>query len=100
MSSFLFWIVVLLVITIVISLKILREDERLVIIRLGRFFKIAGPGLVVTLPFIDRGIRINLSKDLPGWRGWSKLELDEKVKALMLNKTLREERVPPTHQKL
>jgi regulator of protease activity HflC (stomatin/prohibitin superfamily) len=68
------------VITIIISLKILRGDERLVIIRVGRFFKIAGPGLVIILPFIDRGIRINLSKDFPEWRKWPKTELDEKIK--------------------
>jgi regulator of protease activity HflC (stomatin/prohibitin superfamily) len=79
-SSFLFWVIILLAITIIISLRILREDERLVIIRLGRFFKIAGPGLVIILPFIDRGIRISLSKDFPEWRGWSKIELDEKIK--------------------
>ena len=86
MSSFFFWIMILLAITIIMSLKILREDERLVIIRLGRFFKIAGPGLVIILSFMDRGIRINLSRDFPGWRGWSKLELDERIKALVLNK--------------
>lgn len=80
MSSFLFWVFILLVITIIISLKILRGDERLVIIRVGRFFKIAGPGLVIILPFIDRGIRINLSKDFPEWRKWPKTELDEKIK--------------------
>jgi regulator of protease activity HflC (stomatin/prohibitin superfamily) len=86
MSSFFFWVIILLAITIIISLKILREDERLVIIRFGRLFKIAGPGLVVIIPFIDRGIKINLSKDLPGWKGCSKLELDEKIKAVVLNK--------------
>jgi len=85
-SSFLFRIIILLAITIIISLKILRENERLVIIPLGRFFKIAGPGLEIILPFIDRGIRINLGRDFPGWRGWSKLELDEKIKAFILNK--------------
>jgi len=85
-GSFRYWVIILAAITIIISLKILREDERLVIIRLGRFFKIAGPGLAIILPFIDRGIRINLSKDFPGWRGWSKPELDEKIKALVLNK--------------
>jgi regulator of protease activity HflC (stomatin/prohibitin superfamily) len=73
-SSFLFWIIVLLALTIIISLKILREDERLVIIRFGRLFKIAGPAVVI-IPFINRGIKINLSKGLPGWRGCSELEL-------------------------
>jgi len=76
MASFLYWVILLLAITIILSLKTLREDERLVIIRLGRFFKIAGPGIVMNLPLIDRGIRVNLNRDLPGWQGLSKIELD------------------------
>lgn len=86
MASFLYWVILLLAITIILSLKTLREDERLVIIRLGRFFKIAGPGIVVNLPFIDRGIRVNLNRDLSGWQGLSKIELDEKIKAFVLSK--------------
>jgi len=86
MPSFVYWVILLLAITIILSLKTLREDERLVIIRLGRFFKIAGPGIVVNLPFIDRGIRVNLNRDLSGWQGLSKIELDEKIKAFVLSK--------------
>jgi regulator of protease activity HflC (stomatin/prohibitin superfamily) len=87
MTSFLYWVILLLAITMIMSLKTLREDERPVIIRLGRFLKITGPGIVVTLPFIDRGIRVNLSRDLPGWQGLSKIELEEKIKAFVFNKT-------------
>jgi len=86
MASFLYWVILLLAITIILSLKTLREDERLVIIRLGRFFKIAGPGIVMILPLIDRGIRVDLNRDLPGWQGLSKIELDEKIKAFVLSK--------------
>jgi regulator of protease activity HflC (stomatin/prohibitin superfamily) len=86
MASFLYWVILLLAITIILSLKTLREDERLVIIRLGRFFKIAGPGIVIILPLIDRGIRVNLNRDLPGWQGLSKIELEEKIKASVLSK--------------
>lgn len=86
MASFLYWVILLLAITIILSLKTLREDERLVIIRLGRFFKIAGPGIVVILPLVDRGIRVNLNRDLPGCQGLSKIELEEKIKASVLSK--------------
>jgi regulator of protease activity HflC (stomatin/prohibitin superfamily) len=86
MASFLYWVILLLAITIILSLKTLREDERLVIIRLGHFFKIAGPGIVMILPLIDRGIRVNLNRDLPGWQGLSKIELEEKIKASVLSK--------------
>ncbi len=86
MPLFLYWGVLLLAIIVILSLKTLREDERLVIIRLGRFFKIAGPGIVIILPLIDRGIRVNLNRDLPGWQGLSKIDLDEKIKAFVLSK--------------
>jgi regulator of protease activity HflC (stomatin/prohibitin superfamily) len=86
MPLFLYWVILLLAITIILSLKTLREDERLVIIRFGRFLKIAGPGIVVILPWIDRGIRVNLNRDLPGWQGLSKIELDENIKAFVLSK--------------
>jgi regulator of protease activity HflC (stomatin/prohibitin superfamily) len=86
MGSFFYWVILLLAIIVVISLKPLREDERLVIIRLGRFLKIAGPGLVVILPWIDRGIRIDLNRDVPGWQGLSKIDLEEKIKAFVLSK--------------
>ncbi len=86
MASFLYWVILLLAVIVILSLKTLREDERLVIIRLGRFFKIAGPGIVMILPWIDRGMRVNLSRDLPGWQGLSKMELDEKIKAFVLGK--------------
>jgi len=86
MGSSLYWVILFLAIIIILSLKILGEDERLVIIRLGRFFKITGPGIVVILPLIDRGIRVNLNRDLPGWQGLSKIDLDEKIKAFVLSK--------------
>ena len=71
---------------ILISVKILREDERLAIFRFGRFFKIAGPGLVFIIPIIDRGMKINISENIPGWRALSKMELEEKIRAHALSK--------------
>ncbi len=86
MASFLYWVILLLAITTILSLKTLREDERLVIIRLGRFLKIAGPGIAVILPWIDRGIRVDLNRDVPGWQGLSKMDLEEKIRTFVLNK--------------
>jgi regulator of protease activity HflC (stomatin/prohibitin superfamily) len=86
-SSFLFGLVLILAVTIPISIKIFKEGERLVILRLGRFLRVAGPGLVWILPFADRGIRINLRENIPGWEALSKAEPDEKIKAILLNST-------------
>jgi regulator of protease activity HflC (stomatin/prohibitin superfamily) len=41
-------------------IKILREYERGVIFRLGRFIGIKGPGLILLIPFIDRMVKVGL----------------------------------------
>jgi len=67
------------------SIRILRGDERMVVLRLGHFSKVAGPGLVWLIPLIDKGIKVNLSKEFPGWQVLSKIELEERIKASVLN---------------
>ncbi|MCZ7543305.1 MAG: SPFH domain-containing protein [Anaerolineae bacterium] len=38
----------------------MREYERLVVFRLGRALGARGPGLVILIPFVDRGLRVDL----------------------------------------
>ena len=70
-----------------LSVKIAREDERIVVLRLGRFLKVAGPGLVWIILGIDKAVKIHLNKDFPGWQGLSQIELEEKIKVSFLDKT-------------
>ncbi|RLF16825.1 MAG: SPFH/Band 7/PHB domain protein [Thermoprotei archaeon] len=42
------------------SIRIVPEYERLVVLRMGRLVGVRGPGLVLLIPFIDRGIRVDL----------------------------------------
>ncbi len=42
------------------AIKIVREWERLVVLRLGRVVGVKGPGLVFLIPILDRGIRVSL----------------------------------------
>ena len=44
----------------VVSTRVLREYQRGVLFRLGRLRPLAGPGLVLLLPFIDRLVRVDL----------------------------------------
>ena len=37
------------------SIRIVREDTRLSVYRLGRYLGDKGPGIVLVIPFIDRG---------------------------------------------
>ena len=42
------------------ALRIVPEYQRLVVFRLGRVIGARGPGLVVLIPFVDRGQRVDL----------------------------------------
>jgi regulator of protease activity HflC (stomatin/prohibitin superfamily) len=57
------WIItaaVLLAILLPQMIKILREYERAVVFRLGKFLKVKGPGFIILIPFIDRIERVDL----------------------------------------
>jgi regulator of protease activity HflC (stomatin/prohibitin superfamily) len=53
-------ILVFLVLVLASVIKILKEYERAVIFRLGRFIGIKGPGLIILIPFVDRMVRVDL----------------------------------------
>jgi regulator of protease activity HflC (stomatin/prohibitin superfamily) len=41
-------------------IRVVPENERMVVLRLGRFLKEQGPGITVTMPFIDRGYILDI----------------------------------------
>lgn len=49
------WLFVAMI-SLVASIRIVREDTRLAVYRLGRYIGDRGPGLVLLIPGIDRGI--------------------------------------------
>jgi regulator of protease activity HflC (stomatin/prohibitin superfamily) len=77
---------VIMMVFLTLSIKVVREDHRLIIFRLGRFLAVKGPGLVISIPVVDRIQDVNLTESLPGWQGLSKPELDERVKSLVLSR--------------
>ncbi len=59
----LLWLITLGVLVIILlpqMVKILREYERAVVFRLGKFLKVKGPGFILLIPFIDRIERVDL----------------------------------------
>lgn len=53
-------LIALLIILGRLSIRIVREYERLVVFRLGRALGARGPGLVLLIPFVDASVRVDL----------------------------------------
>ena len=60
MIIFLAAIAFLLVIFLISSLRIMREYERAVVLFLGRFQDVKGPGLIIVIPIIQQMIKVDL----------------------------------------
>ena len=85
----LFVLVIVLIVILAKAIKVVREDQRLAIFRLGRLFTIAGPGLVLVIPGVDKCVKVNLPENIPGWQGYSKSELDEKIRTFVVNQPIQ-----------
>lgn len=53
-------VLALLFIIIALAVRIVPEYQRMVVFRLGRALGARGPGLILLIPFIDRGVRVDL----------------------------------------
>lgn len=53
-------LLVLLFIVATLAIRIVPEYQRLVVLRLGRVVGARGPGLLFLIPFVDRGLRVDL----------------------------------------
>ena len=53
------FIVAVIVIVLTSTIKVLREWERGVILRLGKYHSVRGPGIIIVIPIIERMFRIN-----------------------------------------
>ena len=60
MINFVLGAIVIAVVILALSIKILREYERAVVFFLGRFQRVAGPGLIVIFPGIQQIVRVDL----------------------------------------
>lgn len=53
-------VILLVLVPLGMAIRIVPEYQRLVVFRLGRLIGERGPGLVLLIPFIDRGVRVDL----------------------------------------
>lgn len=79
-------IFVLIIVVILNSVKILKEYERGVIFRLGRFVGVRGPGLIILIPGIEKMTKVNLRTivmDVPPQDVITKDNISVKVNAVV-----------------
>ena len=76
-------IFLVLIILFIWGARVLRENERAVIYRLGFSVHTRGPGIIYVIPLMERMIRVNLDKQLPGWRGMLNKDLNQRVQKLV-----------------
>ncbi len=78
-------LIIVLVLIILSSIKILKEYERAIVFRLGRFLKVKGPGIFILLPGIDRMTKVALrviTMDVPPQDVITKDNISIKVNAV------------------
>ncbi|TRM76065.1 slipin family protein [Sulfolobus sp. B1] len=51
---------IIIIIFVAMSFRVVREWERAVVLRLGRFLRIKGPGIIFLIPFVDRPLVVDL----------------------------------------
>ena len=76
-------------------IKILREYERGVIFRLGRYSQTKGPGMIILIPFIDKIVKVSLRTlvmDVPSQDIVTKDNISVKVNAVVYFRVLQPEK--------
>src|SRR5262245_8783324 len=53
-------VIVFVILVLVKAIRIIPEYQRIVVFRLGRLLATKGPGLVILIPFIERGVKVDL----------------------------------------
>lgn len=78
-------LIIILILIVISAIKILKEYERSVVFRLGRFTKVKGPGLFILWPGIDKMAKVSLrvlAMDVPPQDVITKDNISIKVNAV------------------
>jgi regulator of protease activity HflC (stomatin/prohibitin superfamily) len=81
MITTLLWIVFVGAFCAVVAAKSIirvKEDEGIVVFRLGQPFQASGPGTVMVIPFVDRLVRTKLDS-IANWQTLPEDQLKEKI---------------------
>ena len=81
-SSFIF---IMFIFTMLYGITIVKENQRGVVFRLGKLFRILEPGANFVIPYFDEVRYFNLAKQIPAWQSLSKDELNKKITEIIRN---------------
>ena len=90
--TLIFFFVVFFLILLFSMIKVLREYERGIIFRLGRYVATKGPGLIILFPMIDRMVKVSLRTlvmDVPSQDVVTKDNITVKVSAVVYFKVIQ-----------
>ncbi|MBI2882187.1 MAG: slipin family protein [Candidatus Tectomicrobia bacterium] len=90
-NAFLPILVIFVLMVLASAIKIMREYERAVVFRLGRFLRVKGPGLFLLFPIIDRMVRVSLrlvALDVPAQDVITRDNVSVKVNAVLYFRVL------------
>jgi len=87
-----FFVIIFVLILLFSMIKVLREYERGIIFRLGRYVATKGPGLIILLPMIDKMVKVSLRTlvmDVPTQDVVTKDNISVKVSAVVYFKVIQ-----------
>lgn len=77
-----FWFTLFVAIVAVLAfkrIKIVHEDQRLLVERLGRFHRVCEPGRHLVMPFIETAHLVQLNEALPEWTGLDEEQIHKRI---------------------
>ncbi|PCJ31221.1 MAG: hypothetical protein COA90_06920 [Gammaproteobacteria bacterium] len=67
------------------AIFMVQENQRLVVLRMGKLLKVVGSGFSMVIPFVDAGIVVDLSTHLPNWQQLTEEDLAKHLINLVKN---------------
>ncbi|MCD6489184.1 MAG: slipin family protein [Thermodesulfobacterium sp.] len=95
MSLTILFLVVLFLLFLQASIKVINEYERAVVLRLGKFLSVKGPGLIILIPIIDKMRKLDLrtvTLDVPPQEVITKDNVSIRVSAVVYFRVLDPEK--------
>jgi regulator of protease activity HflC (stomatin/prohibitin superfamily) len=86
MSPLILLVFIIIMIFSLKSIYIVKESERILLYRLGKFKAYYGAGLIITYPIIDKKLKLSLPQEIPNWYELKEEELNSKIFELLKQK--------------